>query len=212
MYKHADRMKTNTINIDDIDWEDVLLRLHAFTRSWVTSKYWPRGPGTTVFHAGKNIDDYVYEAIGRFLKEPHKFNARKGELVDYLSWNIVRSLVGKDVRLEENKTNTDVVTFIDDSEDTEQVSTNYIDRIFPIAEGYFGQQIDHDKILAYIENKIQGNTILEEIFLGRYDGMKRREIIEQCQMSGPEYDNGIKRLTTILNKVREELNLEGTMI
>jgi hypothetical protein len=182
-----------------IDWEDVLVRLEAFTRSLLKKQRWFRGGSIATFLKGKEMKDYVYEAIGKYLRNPEKYDASKGDLVLYLEWNLIRGLVSNDATSEENKTSLDVFAYDGQSEDGEDSS--YLDRILPSIEPMFADELDYTRIKEHIEKEIQGDKIVEEIFLGMYSfGMKRRHIIEEFDMSEPDYDNGNRRLQTIIRQ------------
>src|SRR4051812_11566167 len=93
---------------NSIDWEDIIVRLEAFTRSLLKKQHWFHGGAIDSFLKGKEMRDYVYEGIGRFLKHPEKYDSSKGDLVSYLKFNLIRSLVSNDVTSDENKKGTDV--------------------------------------------------------------------------------------------------------
>lgn len=57
--------------------EDVILKLTAFAWSLASSLTWFRGPKTTSFLMGKEAEDYVYGAIGKYLEHPEKFDPSK---------------------------------------------------------------------------------------------------------------------------------------
>lgn len=182
----------------EIDWEDIILKLTAFTRSLASGLNWFRGPKTTTFLMGKEAEDYVFGAIGKYLEEPHKFDSTKGDLVDYLKYNLIRTLVGNDLRKKENRLTKDVFAKCDPDEDE---NGSYLDRILPHIEALFPDDVDYNAIKEYIEKEIQGDKDVESIFLGLYSfGMKRREVIEEFNMTATEYDNGMRRLTTVINR------------
>lgn len=188
-----------TTSDNDIDWEEVIVRLEAFTKSLTRKQYWFRGGSTTTFLKGKEMRDYVYEGIGKYLANPEKYDQSKGDLVSYLKFNLIRSLVSNDVTSEENGTTKDVFAYANEGEDDE--NTSYLDQILPYIEPMFADEIDYKKIKEYVENTIQGDTVVEEIFLGLYsEGMKRREIIKEFNMNEKDYDNGNRRLQTVIHQ------------
>lgn len=192
-------MSTLITPYSEIDWEDIILKLMAFTRSLASSLTWFRGPKTISFLMGKEAEDYVYAAIGKYLESPQKFDPTKGDLVDYLKYNLIRTLVGNDARKTENRLSKDVFANFDEDEDDENGS--YLDRILPHFETLLPDDIDYNTIKEYIEKEIQGDKDVENIFLGLYSfGMKRREIIEEFNMTAGEYDNGMRRLNTVINR------------
>lgn len=182
-----------------IDWEDVIVRLEAFTRSFLKKQHWFRGGNASTFLKGKEMRDYIYEAICRYLKNSEKYDSSKGDLVSYLKWNLIRSLISNDANSEENLTSEDVFAYEDIDKDSE--NTPYLDRVLPCIEPMFIDELDYSQIKEYIEKRIEDDKVVENIFLGIYSaGMKRREIIEEFNMSEKDYNNGIRRLQTILTE------------
>lgn len=183
----------------EVDWEDIILKLTAYTHHITSNLDWFRGEGTSTFLMGKEITDYVYGAIDKYLLEPNKFDASKGVLVDYLKYNIIRTLVGNDVRKSENTLSDDVFAYSGNDEDGEDGS--YLDRILPHVEALIPDQLDFQAIKEFIETEIHGDKDVENIFLGLYTfGMKRRGIIEEFNMTPSQYDNGMRRLNTVLHR------------
>lgn len=190
----------NSISDSSIEWEDVLINLTAYVRSLTKRYIWFRGVESDSFLKGKEVKDYVYEAILKYLESPEKYNPNKGSLTDYLKYNIIRNLVRNDCNSEENKLHSDVFAKHIDS-DNEDDSGSYLDRILPCFEPMFPDDIDYNSIRAYIEEEIKDEVDLENIFLGLYGtGMKRAEIIEEFGMESKVYDNGVRRLQTIIRK------------
>ncbi len=192
-----------------IDWEEVILRLQSFTRSWVKGKGWFRGGKTTKLLKGKEIDDYVFGAIEKYLRSPEKHDPSKGSLIDYLKFNLVRSMVSNDLVSAENRTSKDIFAYEDDNE--EEDSTPYLDSILPNAEVYFDQEIDYQEVLKQIESEAKNDPIVENIFMGIcVFGMKRREIIQEFSMTEKEYDNGMRRLNTIRDNVAKKYDIKAS--
>lgn len=194
---------------DSIKWEEIYPSLYAFTYKLVKDLEWFRGEKTKTFVSGKTVDDYVGEAICRYLENPKKYNPDSGTFLNYLKLNLIRSLVSNDVRLEENKVTANIFATADEKIDEGEDSESYLDSILPYAEALFDEQIDYEKIMKEIEVEIEGDAIVESIFLGvRLYGMKRREVINELSITPSEYDNGMRRLTTILNKVAKKYNIK----
>lgn len=199
-------MSTDKFCIDDIDWEEVLLRVFAFTKSWVNGRAWFRGEETSTFIAGKKVEDYVYEAIGRFLESPEKYNPNKGDLADYLKYQLVRTLVGNDLRKLENKKTSDIFADDDFTEEDDDNSP-YSERVMHYTAALFPDDIDYTAIKTYIEKEIEGDKDAENVFLGVYiSDMKRREVIEEFDMSAAAFDNGMRRLNTVLKRAALHFN------
>jgi hypothetical protein len=216
-------MDFRTKDKNSINWEEIILRLQSFTRSFVSKKGWyrnssvvKRNPNSergnkfeSTYSEGKEIDDYVYEAIGRYLVNEEKHDPNRGSLVDYLKYNVVRSLVSNDLVSSENRTSKDILTYSYNSKDDENDNDSYLDSILPYADAYFDQEIDYNEIMSYVEGEIKGDEIAEEIFLGIcLNGLKRREVIEEFNLSEKDFDNGMRRLKTILSKAAEKYDLK----
>lgn len=186
----ADLIKT-----DDIDWEDILPKLYAFTHQLLRSMKWFRGKNNDTFLKGKEVKDYVFEAIEKFLANPEKFKPEKNRsLENYLKLHVIRTLVWNDVNSEENKTSQPIIlqTGVEDEAET-------IEGLYPAIEATFDQQIDYEEVMAYIGEQVSGDPIVENIFMGIcHFGMKRRDIIAEFEMGDKEYNNGIRRLNTVL--------------
>lgn len=194
-------------NTEDPDWEDIILRLQSFTRGLLRGKTWFRGKDPDSYLQGKQLDDYVYEAIGRYLANPKKFNATKGSLVDYLKYSVIKTLVGNDIRSQENQTTKDIFG-IAENEDSHTSAISYLDSVLPFAEAYFDQQVDYDNVMNTIAEMVQGENEVEQIFISIYGyEMKRREIIKEFGMSEETYDNGYRRLKTIIKNVVKKFDL-----
>lgn len=199
-------MSTDTGNQTHIDWEEIILRLTAFTQSWTRGKPWFRGEKTATFLMGKEVEDYVYAAIGKYLEEPEKFDPGKGELLEYLKYNLVRSFVANDLRRKENN-QTDDIFAEDNEEDEEDGSSSYSERVLPYTAALFPDDIDYNAIKEFIEKEVQGDADAENIFLGIYTyGMKRREVIEEFTMTAVAFDNGMRRLNTVINRAAAHFN------
>lgn len=191
---------------NDIDWGDLYECLYAFTDRLLKRKHWFRKSSDGSFIKGKQVHDYVTDGIERYLSEPDKFNPTKGSLADYIKFNIIRTLVGNDSISAENKTSLDVLAFAPDEDDDNDSS--YLDSMLPYASALFDQQLDYDTIMSHIENEVKGDADVENIYIGISAGLKRREIIEEFNMSTKEFDNGHRRLNTILKNTALKFNLK----
>jgi hypothetical protein len=200
-------MTNHNVENTDIDWEELILRLQTFTRSLANGKGWFRGAETTVYLRGKEIDDYVFDAIEIYLRNPEKFDPIKGSLIKYLCYNIIRNLVRNDLVSAENRSTNDVFAYQNESEDEDE-SAPYLDAILPHAEVFFDQEIDFTEVMNYIESETKGDSVVENIFLGISGyGLKRAEIIREFDMTPVEYDNGMRRLITIRNKAAKKYGI-----
>jgi hypothetical protein len=202
-------MNPLTAGLSDQEWESIITQLKAFFRAFTRDKHWFRGPDTETFLKGKSIDDYVYEAIGRYLRNPEKFDQRKGTLIDYLKYNLLRGLISNDLTNKENEKTKAVYENVL-RHDADDHSTAYYDRLVPITEALFNDEIDYDIIMDNIQEAVKKNTICENIFLGLYlYGMTRAQVIEEFGMTAQEYDNGNRRLKTIIRTVALKYNIDN---
>lgn len=192
---------------DDPNWEEIIVELEAFFRSFIRGKPLFRRGKADIFLKGKSIRDYVYEAILQHLEDPDKYNPSKGSLLLYLEYYLLRNVINADLDSKENRTTRDLYDKIL-QHDAEDNSTAYYDRLLPITEALFDDEIDYGTIMAEIEAEVKKDKICGEIFYGQSVGMKRRDIMEEFGMSAGEYVNGYKRLKTILNNIALEHDLE----
>jgi hypothetical protein len=199
-------MTNATSKNSEIDWKSVLLELQAFTRSFVQLKGWFRKTAPKDVIKGKQIDDYVYEAIARYLENPEKHDPNKGTLVDYLKFTVLRTLVNNDVVSSENRTSSDVVGLIIMTDENEELS--YRDARLPYVQAVFDQAVDYDSVMKHIYEEIAQDAKAEEVFLGLSDQMKRSEIISAFNMTPEEYDNANRRLKTILKNTARTFDLD----
>jgi hypothetical protein len=196
-------MNAEPIDIDAIDWADVLVKVEAFTRSLLKAKTWFRGRNTATYLKGKEVNDYVQEAIALFLQKPEVFDPSRGTLVNFLNYYIVRLLVHKDAISDENTDTTDISLYFEDNAD----EAHYMEKILPYVEAFFDAEIDYKATMNELETSIEGETIVEQIYMGITSGLKRREIIKEFEMTEQEYDNGKRRLQTILKRVLSKYDI-----
>ncbi|AZI24163.1 hypothetical protein EA772_01925 [Pedobacter sp. G11] len=191
--------------MDTINWDELYLQLFAYTDSLLKANTWFRKGKIDSFLEGKQVHDYVSAAIEKFLSEPYKYDPAKRSLVGYLKVHIIRSLVSNDVNKAENKTTSDL-DFINNDEDGDEL--NIMEALLPYVDAYFDQQIDHDKILNDIKEEIKSDEIVKKIFEAHcQNGLLRREILMEYNMDANAFDNGMKRLKTVLKKTAKKYDL-----
>lgn len=194
-------MNPQAVEMSNEDWGAIVLQLKAFFRSFTRDKHWFRGNKSDIYVNGMSMDDYVYEAIGRYLKHPEKFDPRKGTLIDYLKFNVLRSLVSNHVRSKENER---MAPLFEDilREDENDDSSKYLERLAPLTHALFDDDMDYDKMLADIQEAVKKDAACETIYLAQYmDDMTRAEVIAEFGIDAQEFDNGNKRLKTIFRKI-----------
>lgn len=201
-------MGDDNFDLNNINWEEIIPILHTFTDRLIKAKKWFRGANSDSYIAGKEVKDYVYEAIARFLEEPDKFRPEDGSFIKYLKFNLVRSLVGADIKKMENRLTSNVVQIYAEYSENEESTNAYEESIGQYTEALFDDEIDFKAIMVEVEGMIAEDSLLENIYLGvKVMNLKRREVINEFGISEKDYDNGIRRLDTILNKVAKKYNL-----
>ena len=190
---------------DETDWDNLYLCLYAYTDGLLRKQRWFRKTedGSTI--KGKQVHDYVSEGIERYLTAPEKHDPTKGALEEYIKFNIIRGIVSNDFTSAENKTSLDVLAFVSEEEES---GADYQETILPYVMALIEQQMDHDRIMACIEEEVKGDTAAENVLLGITMDLKRREIMDEFQMSEQEYANGIRRLSTIQKNIAKRFHLE----
>lgn len=191
-------MDTDSFDFNAIKWDEIIVSVEAFARKLLKCKKWFRGDNTEVFLKGKELNDYVYEAIGIFLKNKEKYDPTRGTLINFINFYILRLLIYKDSVNDENKETKDISLYFDNDEDR----GDYIEAILPCLEAFFDEDMDFKLIMSELEASVKHEEVVEQILLGRSGfGLKRREIIKEFGMSEKEYDNGNRRLQTIINRI-----------
>lgn len=208
MYRCGPIVNSTTVAEDpsEIDWDELYLCLYAFTDKLLKKKRWFRRieDGSTI--KGKQVHDYVSDGIEQYLTCPEKHKPAKGSLSDYIKFNIIRTLVRNDVVSAENRSSFDLFA---GSDDEEYADYGYVESLLPYTKALIDEQLDYDAVIAYIEKQAEDDNVVEEILLGLTMNLKRREIIEEFQMKASDYDNGKRRLDTILKNTISHFNLEN---
>lgn len=203
-------MSNEINNIDEHDWEELILQLTTFAKICAERKAWFRGgKSATTFLGGKLARDYAMEAIARYLEEPEKFDAEKGDLRKYLEYNLVRNLVRNDANSSENKCTFDIACDTDKDDD----SLSYAERLEPYVNELFPDNIDFAAISDFVSQEIKGDEDAENVFLAKttYD-MKPREIMDEFKMSSKAYNNAARRLQTVYKNARQHFSEKGTAV
>ena len=200
----------NTNSEKEEDWEDILPKLYAYTHYLLNKMTWFRGEGEDVetYLKGKTVDDYVYGGIEQYLLHPEKYDSTKNRsLANYIKLHIITNLVGNDARSQENRRSVDPII---SNRSNENDDSEYPDNILlGISEAVFDQEIDVNMITSVIENELKLDEIAEKIFIGlRCMGFKRSELIKDAGISESDFDNGMRRLNTVLNNVSKKFQLK----
>jgi hypothetical protein len=202
MYTHGD---AHDVTMEAPDWDKIYLQLFTYARQLLKVHHWFRGPNCESTIAGKEAHDYVIDAIEKYLKEPEKFDPTRGRsLLNYLKLHIIKQSISNDSKSLENRTSSNTDQFKGGEDDDE----NFVVSVLPHFEAHFGDEIDLKQILNKVSLEVRKDAILSKIFDGASKNvMKRREIIKEYDLSETEYDNGFKRLTTILKRIAKKFDL-----
>ena len=189
------------------DWNKLYLNLYAYADQLLKLKSWFRGKGTDSYHQGKQPHDYVQDAIFKYLSEPEKFDPSLRSLEGYLKKHIIRQAIGNDSKTVENRVSSDI--FKNQYEES-GTGNDLLDDILPFQHALFDKQMDIAQIMHYMSEKIKENPLLVKLFHGHCrDLLQRREVIREYHLSETEYDNGIRRLNTILKACAAKFCLEA---
>ncbi len=191
--------------MDTINWEDVYVQLYAYTDQLLKAHQWFRKGKSDSFLKGKQVHDYVADAIEKYLSAPEKYNpSTNRSLVNYLKLHIIRTLVGNDANSSENRTSLDIFAL----NDTDDDPFENIEFFLPYANIYFDQEMDYNKILSDVKMQLKGDETACKIFdCVCCNGMKRREVILEHNLQDPDFDNGMKRLRTVLKNTAKKYDL-----
>jgi hypothetical protein len=191
--------------MDAIEWEKIYLQLYAYADQLLKAHRWFRGKNTDSYLEGRQPHDYVMDAIEKYLNEPEKYDpSHNRSLVNYLKLHLIRSAVGNDSKKVENIVSSNIFN----KQESENEDDVFLDAMLPCFNDYFDQQIDLTNILNDVFNSIKEDTLVLKIFEGCCrNRLKRREVIEEYKMTEAEYDNGFKRLRTILKNTAKKFEL-----
>lgn len=195
----------------EIDWEDVYVKLFAYADFLLNSKSWFR-KDSGVYLKGREVSDYVMEAITKYLEKPENYDSTKGKsLIGYLKEHILRTLIGNDANAPENK-RTKVIkasTTINSSLEDDDI----LDAIGPSVQAWFDDEIDFKAVMDHIQDQVKDDPDAEKIFLGCcLDTLKPREVMEVFQMTPTEYNNGFRRLNTIRRNTAKTFGIKSINI
>ncbi|WP_312991397.1 hypothetical protein [Chryseobacterium flavum] len=191
--------------MDKIKWEEIYLRLYAYTDQLLKNLSWFR-KNSDSFIKGKQVEDYVCDAIEKYLSEPEKFDENTGRsLLNYLKYHVVRSLVSNDINSAENTKTVDFINYTCNDNDDE----SYSEYILPVIAATFDEDIDYQRIILEIENSLNDDAIAKLIFQEvRLNGIPRRDFIKKHKIEEKDFDNGMKRLKTILKNIAKQYDYE----
>lgn len=188
------------------NWNEIYLQLYAFADYLLKMHKWFRGKQTDSYLGGRQPHDYVLDAIEYHLRNPDKYDPSKRTLVSYLKKHLIRRSISNDSRKAENIKTSE---FLNVSHSSDPEDDDLLESFLPYVQAEFVQQMDFDTIMRDIDQAIQSDPVALKIFEGiGKENLKRREIIEIHEMTEETYDNGMKRLKTILKQTVKKYEIE----
>jgi hypothetical protein len=188
------------------DLEEVYGQLYLYIRSTINSFDWYIKLDGESTIKGKQIHDYVMDAIEYHLRNPSKFDASRGDLMKYLQYSVIRNLMRPDARGAENRKSRDLLA---EQLRLEDDNETYVESIYPLIENTLTDELDLGSILAEMEKEVEGDSELENIFLGIcVYSMSREEIMDEFNLSDKDYLNAYRRLGTVRKRVQKKFHMK----
>ena len=142
--------------------------------------------------------DFSMESIKRYLEDSSKFDSsRNADLVNFLKFNILRRLISNHKMLDGQKRE-----LLYENDDSNGIKVdNSTTEIFDIHS-----RIDLEKALSKIRIEVGSDLDLLSVFELRYvEDYKPSEVMEELQISSRDYNNRIRRVDTIRNRIINEI-------
>ena len=186
-----------TNDYDNIDWNGVIPVLMAYAYVLIGDNNQRMARSREEF-----AYDFTIDAIAKYLNEPEKFDSsRNPDLIRYLKYYILRQLISNAKKKAANV--NEVVT--KEKDDEYEFDSDSLDDLF-VKEFDLDESIDVASIVTQIERAIEDNDELYEIFIGRYyNESKRSEICKDLNISTKEYDNRIRKLRRLSQKIIDSI-------
>lgn len=157
--------------------------------------------GNSSLRLEKNREQLAYdlamEAITRYLENPNKFDpSRNSDLVKYLKFSILKRLVSNFKELKGQK--NELIYNKADAIGIEVMNSF-------LKENDINESIDLSNTIKLIQKELIQDKLLSQIFKLRYiEDSTRKEICKDLSISNEEYNNVIRRLKTVLNRVTKQ--------
>lgn len=181
--------------LDSPEWHRLYNSLYAYAGDLLKKHY---GPRTAML--SKTVHDYVGEAILKHLAGEDNYDSEKGPLDFYLKKYVIRQAVTNDARSQ--------IPALNSKKGLGTASALDIDERLYVSDKAFANPMadDDDKVIrTIIEREINGDDVVEQIYLAVYDedfGIKdRAEICEAFGIKYSDFDNGTRRFKNVLRKV-----------
>lgn len=194
--------------MDTQSWKDIITQLLAYAHQLMKAHKWFRGDSDTSVK-GMQAEDYVQEAIARYLKDPEKYDTSKGSLIKFLKYYILRQLVSNDSKSLENRSYSDIFQWQRNNSDD---CDDFVETVIPFVSANFGDDLDYFQILSDIRIALESDPICLTLFeLIRERGFKRRDVIKEAKITEGEFDNAMKRLDRTLKKISKKYSINQTL-
>lgn len=184
-----------TADYDKVDWSKVIpvLMAYAYVLIGDVNQKMARSREELAY-------DFSIDAITKYLSEPEKFDpSRNPDLIRYLKYYILRQLISNAKKKAAN------VNEVATEEEDYEFDSDCVDDLFT-EEYELDDSIDTASVVAKIEEAIENDDELYEIFIGRYHHeSKRSEICQDLKISTDEYDNRIRRLRRLSKKILDSV-------
>lgn len=183
-----------TSNYDCICEKEVFEKVLAVLMTYAHSLI---GNGTLRLSKGRDelAYDFAIETIKKHLESPDKFKPeRNPDLVPYLKGYILRQLI---YNFKKRPTQKNELAYENDDPIGLEVEASFI------SSNDVHDLIDLQAALELIQKQLHGKSDLLQVFNLRYEmEYTRAEVCEELNISKGEYANRIRRLETVLKKVR----------
>lgn len=195
---------------DPVFWENTLPVLLAYADGLLKNCDSFRGNNPDAFVKGKEAEDYVHEAVAKYLEKPEQYDPKKGTLIKFLKYYLLRRLVSNDLKSPDNKLYVDLFGWQEDEGSNEKEIP--VDTFLPRISPNFDDELDYPQILHDIQAQLAQDPVALTVFqLIKRQGYKRREVIQQEQFTEGQFDNAMKKVDRAIKKVALKYKIKQTL-
>lgn len=192
------------INLEQEELKKLLRNLYAYSRGYY-SKLYQVDPNWK----GKGFKDYVHDALEKYLGGNDNFDSKRGPLEYHLKYHLIKQAITNDLPPDVRKAYAEYRKKTQDELEMGQQKTSvdpaHIDPDELSIVSLVVNNMDSEDLLKQIESEINGDTAMEQIYLAvvydKYEFSERAEICRDFDLSLNDFDNGKRRLMTILRRV-----------
>ena len=190
----------------------LLKRLYAYSRG-VFNKLYKDDPNWK----GKSFEDYVNDAVLKHLDDKDSYDAKKGPLEYHLKYHLIKQALTNDLPPAVKKAYAQYRKLNDEEKSMSQQRTitepAQIDPDDLATVSIALNNIESAELLKEIESEINGDAVVEQIYLAvvydKYEFSERAEICKDFDISLDDFDNGKRRLMTVLKRVFKKLDIKA---